>query len=99
MDERELSVSLDHEVLEAATVAVTMIELDEQTAEMLRAQAHVRNLTLGTFLQDLAASTLPVNSSQPVAAKDFDGLINSVAGNDPVLPSSISRSDIYREHD
>ena len=75
-----------------------MIELDEQTAEILRTQACVRNLTLGTFLEHLAASTLPVNSSQPAAAKDFDGLINSVAGNDPVLPSSFSRSDIYHEH-
>ena len=78
---------------------MTMVELEDKTAEALLAQAKARNLPLSTFLQCLAASSIPVNSSQAIAMEEIDALIDSAAGNYVTLPVSFSRADIYHNHD
>lgn len=77
---------------------MAMIELEEKTAALLRSQAQERNLPLNTFLLHLASATIPMNSEQPVPKADFESLMDSLAGDFPVLPTAFSRADIYDDH-
>jgi hypothetical protein len=78
---------------------MTVIELEDQTAQTLRAQAKARNLPLDTFLKHLAEASTPLNAPSGIPVADFDRLIDSEAGNYPSLPASFSRTDIYDDHD
>ncbi len=80
-------------------VSMTLIELEDQTAQTLRAQAKARNLPLDTFLRQLAEASTPLNAGSGIPASDFDRLIDSEAGDYPPLPASFSRADIYDDHD
>jgi hypothetical protein len=75
------------------------IELEDQTAEALRAQARARNLPLNSYLKQIANAATPLNPSAGVPAEDFDLLLDSLAGNHPPLPAAFSRADIYIDHD
>jgi hypothetical protein len=81
------------------SVRMTSIELEDQTAQALRAQAKARNLPLDAFLKHLAEVSTPLNAASGTPVADFDGLIDSEAGNYPSLPKSFSRADIYDDHD
>lgn len=78
---------------------MTSIELEDDTAGALRAQAKARDLPLETFLKQLAESSTPLNKASLVSIAELDTLIDTVAGNYPPLPASFSRADIYEHHD
>jgi hypothetical protein len=78
---------------------MTLIELEDQTAQTLRAQAKARNLPLDAFLKQLAEASTPLNAASGIPVADFDRLIDSEAGNYPPLPPPFSRADIYDDHD
>ena len=78
---------------------MTSIELEEQTAEALRAQARARDLPLDSYLKQIATAATPLNATSTVPADDFDRLLDALAGDHPPLPAAFSRADIYNEHD
>lgn len=77
---------------------MTSIELEDHTAQALRAQAKVRNLPLDTFLKQIAEASAPLNAASGMPVADLDRLIDAEAGNYPLLPASFSRADIYDNH-
>ena len=78
---------------------MTSIELEDHTAQALRAQAKARNLPLDTFLKQLAEASTPLNAASGMPVADLDRLIETEAGNYPTLPRSFSRAEIYGDHD
>jgi hypothetical protein len=78
---------------------MTSIELEDQTAQALRDQAHARNLPLDSYLRQLAYAATPLNAETEAPAEDFDRLVDSIADNLPLLPASFNREDIYHDHD
>jgi len=79
--------------------SMTSIELEEHTAQALRAQAKARNLTLGVFLKHIAEASAPLNAESGMLVADLDRLIDAEAGHYPSLPAAFSRADIYDRHD
>ena len=75
---------------------MTSIELEDKTAQALRDQATARNLPLDSYLRQLADTATPLNAAIPL--EDFDRMVDSVAGNYPVIPGSFNRDDIYSDH-
>ena len=78
---------------------MTSIELEDRTAQALRAQAKARNLPLDTFLRQIAEASTPLNAVSGMPIADLDRLIEAEAGSYPSLPASFSRADIYDRHD
>jgi hypothetical protein len=78
---------------------MAVIEIDERVAEALRAQASVRELSLGAFLQQLAEAASPVNPTAVLTPADFDRSIDELVSETGGLPSNFSRADIYADHD
>ena len=78
---------------------MTSIELEDRTAQALRAQAKARNLPLDEFLKQIAEATAPLNAAPRLHVADLDSLIEAEAGSYPSLPASFSRADIYDQHD
>ncbi len=78
---------------------MTSIELEDQTAQALRDQAHARNLPLDSYLGQLAHAATPVNAEAGAPVEDFDRLVDSIADDLPLLPASFNREDIYDDHD
>ena len=82
----------------AATM--TTIEIEQRTAEMLKAKAEANGLSLDDYLRLLAEGEAP-----PVAALDateIDRILDELAqgGEDlSPLPMNFSREDIYFDHD
>lgn len=76
------------------------IELDEQTAERLRAVAESRGMSVEAYLRRLAETMAPSNPD-PVSNEEFEQLLDEVSEglNLQPLPSDFSRADIYLDHD
>jgi len=77
---------------------MTSIELEDQTAQALSAQARARSLPLDAYLKQIAEAATPLNAASGIPADELDQLIDSLAGNHLPLPSSFSRADIYDDH-
>lgn len=80
-------------------MATATIEIDVETATALKAQAQARNLTLPQFLNQLIASSAPLNLHTPLPQDELDRLIDDASSDSPVLPADFSRADIYNIHD
>ncbi len=80
-------------------LGMTSIELEDHTAQALRAQAKARNLPLDTFLKQIAEASAPLNVASGMSVGDLDRLLDSEAGHYPSLPNLFSRADIYSDHD
>jgi hypothetical protein len=78
---------------------MALIEIEERIAQALRAQADVREMTLEAFLQRIAETATPINSTPEFALADFDKSVDEASSEWPVLPPAFSRSDIYSDHD
>ena len=78
---------------------MTSIELEDRTAEDLRAQAKARNLPLDVYLKQIAEAATPLNLTRSLSADDFDHLLDALAGDHPPLPAFFSRADVYEDHD
>lgn len=80
-------------------MATAVIEVDEQVAAVLRAQAEARQLPLTAFLQQIAEASAPVNLTPSLTEDEWNRAIDEVSGEFPVLGAEFSRADIYRDHD
>ena len=78
---------------------MAVIEIEERIAAALRAQATVRDLSLNAFLQRIAETASPLNSTPTLALADFDRSIDELVTESPVLPGLFSRADVYADHD
>lgn len=85
-------------------MAVT-IEIEEQTADVLKAQADARGLSLDQFLRQMAGGIQESCVAPPGAdaARDFDTALDELFAADPrqlpPLHATYSREDIYIDHD
>lgn len=80
------------------------IEIDQHTAEMLRAKAEARGLSLDDYLRLLAEIDAPnIDATNPrVTLNGIDQILDELAqGGESLspLPVSFSRKDIYFDHD
>lgn len=78
---------------------MALIELEERTAAVLRAQAELRDMTLEVFLSRIAEAATPVSSAPPLSVAEMDRSLDELLAESPVLPAAFSRSDIYNDHD
>jgi len=95
--------------------AMTTIEIEQRTAEMLKVKAEARGLSLADYLRLLAESealynaalnvlnTLNDNAKSAILeATEIDRVLDELAqGSEGVapLPANFSREDIYVDHD
>ena len=86
----------------AATM--TTIEIEQRTAEMLKAKAEANGLSLDDYLRLLAEGEVPPVAAPPVAALDateIDRILDELAqGGEDLSPllRDFSREDIYFDH-
>ena len=71
------------------------IQIDEQTAEALRAAATAAGVSISEFLKLMVPATKqPLDTTWDSLEREFNAL--SVEGS---LPATFSRADIYADHD
>lgn len=80
-------------------MATAIIEIDERVAAALRAQAEARQLPLTAFLECIARTGLPPVSSVPVTEEEWNRMFDDVSSDVPTSQSTLSRADIYFDHD
>jgi hypothetical protein len=80
-------------------MATAMIEVDEQVAASLRAQAAAREIPLADFLRQFSQHITPIGSDSLLNDEEWDEAVQSVMKDLPVLPQDFSRADIYDDHD
>lgn len=80
--------------------AMTTIEIEQHTAEMLKAKAEARGLSLDDYLRLLAEEETPPAATLETAELDWilDELAQGGEGLTP-LPVTFSREEIYSDHD
>lgn len=78
---------------------MALIELEEKTAAALRVQAELRDLSLETFLDRIAAAATPVYAARPLSVAEMDRSMDELIAESPVLPPTFTRADIYSDHD
>jgi hypothetical protein len=77
---------------------MAVIEVQEHTAEALRAQAEARGLSLQTYLDEVARTPLlPREKRKPWS--EIEKTLRDLAVDGPTLPADFSRADIYLDHD
>jgi len=74
------------------------IELDNQTANNLTAQAKSRGLTVAEYLSRLVPPAPNGHGDAPFA-DELDAELDELVLDLPTLPADFSRADIYDEHD
>lgn len=78
------------------------IEVDRETAEVLKMKAEALRLPLDVYLRTLAERDVSVVQAPKPTLEEFDRDMDQLAsGLDglPILPRDFSRADIYAEHD
>lgn len=76
------------------------IELREQTAERISAQAEAKGLSVAEFLEQLVPATdIGVASPTRLKTDDLIEAIEEASFDGGVLPADFSRADLYRDHD
>ena len=78
---------------------MVVIEIEDRVAAALRAQANVRDLSLDAFLQRIAETGTPLNTTPAWALADIERTLDELSTESPVLPDSFSRAEICAEHD
>ncbi len=86
---------------------VVTIEIADQTARALTAQAQACGLSLEEYLRRVAegapVSAVPGNGSAEDAARDFDAALDELFAGDsrklPRVPLTYTREDLYSDHD
>ncbi|MGE0883238.1 MAG: hypothetical protein AB7P14_06830 [Blastocatellales bacterium] len=79
----------------------TQIEVAQDTARMLQANAAARRVSLDDYLRSLAEADSLAGLQSPSLEefdRDMDELAAGLEGL-PVLPEDFSRADIYDDHD
>jgi hypothetical protein len=74
------------------------IELDDQTARNLAAQAAARGMTPAQYLSALVPQNANCGPTDSLTT-ELDVELESLALELPILPRDFSRADIYDEHD
>jgi hypothetical protein len=78
------------------------IEVNQATAEVLKAKAEALRLPLDAYLRTLAERDVLMAQAPKPTLEEFDRDMDELAsGLDglPVLPRDFSRADIYADHD
>jgi len=75
---------------------MTVIEVDEETADALKARAELLGMSLQDYLRSL---TQPGQAPPSVNLPEFDRLLDELADDLPPLPADFSRAHIYADHD
>ena len=75
-----------------------LIELDDQTAQDLIAQARAHGLTVAEYLKSLVPAA-PGFHATNLSLDELDAELEELGLDLPTLPSDFSRADIYDEHD
>lgn len=81
---------------------MTTIEIEQRTAEILKAKAEARGLSLDAYLRLMAETGDGIEPGSEMAAAEIDAVLDDLArGGEGVspLPASFSREDIYFDHD
>lgn len=81
---------------------MTTIEVEQHTAEILRAKAEASGLSLDAYLRLVAESETLSGQSAKMTASEIDRVLDEIArgGEDKLsLPVNFSREDIYLDHD
>jgi hypothetical protein len=73
------------------------IQLDDATAQGLRAIAAANGLSLEDYLRTLAVAQQ--SQSTPLSADELDRQLDQLTFSGPSLPADFSRADIYADHD
>lgn len=76
---------------------MTHIEIDDLTAEYLKAEAAARSMSVADYLKLLILPTSKPNSE--ASQEELDAELEQLALDLPTLPEDFSRADIYDEHD
>ncbi len=74
------------------------VELDQHTAEQLRALAAASGMTPDAYLQLLLATSTN-GASARLSLQELDTLLGDLGFDGPGLPADFSRADICDEHD
>lgn len=74
------------------------IELDDQTAQILNAEAAARGLSVAEYVRTLVPPR-PNGHENPPSLDELDAELEELALDLQTLPSDFSRADIYDEHD
>ena len=78
------------------------IEVASDVAQLLKANAFARQISLEDYLRDLAKTDSLVAAKPKFSLEEFERDMDALAdGLDglPVLPDDFSRADIYADHD
>jgi hypothetical protein len=82
------------------------LHLRPELERLLREKASRRELTLESYLEQLAereaeADTPPTDQQRPLTDAEFDRLLDELSAGprQPHLPADFSRADIYFDHD
>jgi hypothetical protein len=78
------------------------IEVAQDTAQILQANAAMRKISLDDYLRQLAEADSLKATAPNLSLEEFDRDMDELAlglGELPVLPQDFSRADIYADHD
>ena len=86
---------------------MTTIQIEDETAAAIRAEAEARGLTLDGYLRQVAiireSPTVPCAADSAQAVHEFDQALDDMfaasSGGLPTGPLAESREDIYFDHD
>lgn len=75
-----------------------LIEVDNETAQRVAAQAAAHGLSPAEYLRT-AIAALPTNRAGLNASDELDAELQELALELPTLPEDVSRADIYNDRD
>lgn len=74
------------------------VQLNDDAAAALSAQANAQGLTLQAYLEKLAASKA-TRKTAPLSVEELDRLLDQESTSGPSPSGTFSRADIYSDHD
>lgn len=73
------------------------LEIDDQTAQVLRDAAQAKNMTVAEFVRFRLLGEAKIENTAPLS--DFDSELDELIFAGPSLPADFSREDIYGDDD
>jgi hypothetical protein len=85
-------------ILAERSCGMQRIELDDQTADILAAQASARGMSSAQYLKSLVPPATN-GCADSLSLDELDSELGDLVLDLPTLPHDFSRADIYDEHD